>query len=305
LHDALTRIGYGFKGHRRQTGVVKLHLNLKRSSPLNGLLLLPISLILVLAGCSRNVTKITPKLDGAPEPSEIVHNLVPDEEAKFEMMDSEKSSQDTWLSQRKDMLEHQIHRRGIQDRRVLDAMAQVPRHVFVPRHLQHLAYDDGPLPIGFGQTISQPYIVALMTELVRPLPTDRALDIGTGCGYQAAVLSGLVSQVYSIEIVESLAIQAGSRLKEHGYTNVEVHYGDGYQGWLKQAPFQVIVVAAAPDHVPQPLLDQLALGGRMVIPVGKLSQELMLIEKSQDGALKRTTIAPVAFVPMTGAAEKR
>lgn len=215
------------------------------------------------------------------------------------------SENDPWLQQRLDMVENQIRRRGVRDERVLDALIRIPRHLFVPKNLQSQAYDDCPLPIGYSQTISQPYIVALMTELVRPEPSDRALDIGTGCGYQAAILAELVQQVYSIEIVEPLADQARSRLKKHGHTNVEVRFGDGYQGWEEHAPFQIITVAAAPDHVPQPLVDQLANGGRMVIPIGRSSQKLLLIEKSQDGAIKRTTVAPVGFVPMTGTALKK
>jgi protein-L-isoaspartate(D-aspartate) O-methyltransferase len=203
------------------------------------------------------------------------------------------------------MVDSQILRRGIRDERVLEVMRRIPRHLFVPKNLRSEAYDDHPLPIGHGQTISQPYIVALMTELVRPEPSDRALEIGTGCGYQAAVLSELVKEVYSIEIVEPLAKEASSRLSQLGKTNVEIRFGDGYQGWAEHAPFQIIVVTAAPDHVPQPLVDQLAPNGRMVIPVGRNSQELQLIEKSNDGTLRRTDITPVAFVPMTGIAEKK
>jgi len=221
-------------------------------------------------------------------------------------MTEEMSAEDELFRQhRVRMVETQIRRRGIEDERVLEAMTRIPRHLFVPQNLRSQAYNDGPLPIGYGQTISQPYIVALMTELVRTQPGDRALDIGTGCGYQAAVLSGLVQQIYSLEIVEPLANQARSRLSQYGYRNVEVRAGDGYQGWEEHAPFQIIIVAAAPDHVPQPLLDQLAPGGRMVIPVGRFSQELLLLEKSQDGSIQRTEIAPVAFVPMTGTAETK
>jgi protein-L-isoaspartate(D-aspartate) O-methyltransferase len=206
--------------------------------------------------------------------------------------------------ERLDMVDRQIRNRGIQDERVLAAMSRIPRHRFVPKNLQSQAYDDHPLPIGHGQTISQPYIVALMTELARPEPGDRALDIGTGCGYQAAVLSDLVQAVYSIEIVKPLATQAEARLRQLGHTNVEVRCGDGYQGWPEQAPFQIIIVAAAPDHVPQPLLDQLSPKGRMVIPVGRNAQELQLIEKSDDGTLTFTKIASVAFVSMTGIADE-
>lgn len=228
------------------------------------------------------------------------HHELPDKA----MTEDQSAEDDKYTRQRREMVDRQIHRRGIRDQRVLDTMRRVPRHRFVPERLQSQAYDDNPLPIGHGQTISQPYIVALMTELVRPQPGDRALDIGTGCGYQAAVLSELLREVYSIEIVEPLAKEARQRLNQLGYTNVDVRLGDGYAGWEEHAPFQIIIVAAAPDHVPQPLLDQLAVGGRMVIPVGRGLQELVLIEKLPDGSLKRTNVAPVAFVPMTGTAEK-
>ncbi len=193
-------------------------------------------------------------------------------------------------------------RRPITDPRVLEAMACVPRHEFVAPRLQAQAYDDNPLPIGHGQTISQPYIVALMTEAVRPQPGHRALDIGTGSGYQAAVLGELVKDVYSIEIVGPLAREAADRLGLLGYDNVTVRHGDGYQGWPDMAPFDVIVVAAAPTQIPQPLIDQLALGGRLVIPVGAERQELVVLEKMVDGSLRRSSIAGVRFVPMTGEA---
>lgn len=206
--------------------------------------------------------------------------------------------------QRTRMVEFQIRRRGIHDGRVLAAMESVPRHRFVPAGLVASAYDDGPLPIGYDQTISQPYIVALMTETVRPQPGDRALDIGTGCGYQAAVLSELVREVYSIEIVEPLAQQAELRLSDLGFHNVQVRHGDGYRGWLEESPFDIIVVAAAPDHIPQPLIDQLAFGGRLIIPVGRGSQDLKLLEKDAQGRLRETQIAAVRFVPMTGEAEQ-
>ena len=193
-------------------------------------------------------------------------------------------------------------RRPITDPRVLEAMGCVPRHQFVAPRLQSQAYDDNPLPIGHGQTISQPYIVALMTEAVQPRPGHRALDIGTGSGYQAAVLAELVKDVYSIEIVGPLAREASERLRLLGYDNVEVRHGDGYQGWPEMAPFDVIVVAAAPTKIPQPLIDQLAVGGRLVIPVGAERQELGVLEKLVDGTLRRNSIAGVRFVPMTGEA---
>jgi protein-L-isoaspartate(D-aspartate) O-methyltransferase len=179
-------------------------------------------------------------------------------------------------------------------------MRDVPRHLFVPPEQQASAYEDRPLPIGHDQTISQPYIVALMTESVRPQPDDRALEIGTGSGYQAAVLSGLVAHVYSIEIVESLAREAEQRLRGLGYANVTVRAGDGYAGWPDEAPFDIIIVTAAPDHVPQPLVDQLRPGGRLVIPVGSIftGQELQLLEKDDTGRVQTRHIAPVAFVPL-------
>jgi protein-L-isoaspartate(D-aspartate) O-methyltransferase len=206
---------------------------------------------------------------------------------------------------REDMVGSQIHARGIADERVLAALRRVPRHLFVPKVSAESAYADGPQRIGHGQTISQPYIVALMTELVRPRPDTKALDIGTGSGYQAAVLGEICRAVYSIEIVESLATDAGQRLASLGYGNVTVRCGDGYRGWPERAPFDAIVVAAAPDHVPQPLVDQLAAGGRLIIPVGDYSQELLVIEKDATGATRRWNVAPVVFVPMTGEAERR
>ena len=194
--------------------------------------------------------------------------------------------------------------RDIKDKRVLEVMGRVARQQFVPQRLQRSAYVDYPLPIGHGQTISQPYVVAQMTQLAPPGPKGRAQDVGTGSGYQAAVLAELCKEVYSIEIVKPLAEEAKKRLAALGYKNVTVRCGDGYRGWPKPAPFDVIIVAAAPDHVPQPLVDQLAPGGRMVIPVGDWWQNLLLIEKRKDGTVRRKSVAPVAFVPMTGEAEK-
>jgi protein-L-isoaspartate(D-aspartate) O-methyltransferase len=183
-------------------------------------------------------------------------------------------------------------------------MRQVPRHKFVPESRRQQAYIDSPLPIGLGQTISQPYIVALMTQLVDPEPHHKALDIGTGSGYQAAVLAELVKSVHSIEIVESLAKEADDRLRTLGYKNITVRHGDGYHGWPSEAPFDIIIVAAAPDHVPQALVEQLAPGGKLVIPVGKYFQTLLVIEKGRDGTVVQSEVAPVAFVPMTGAAQQ-
>jgi protein-L-isoaspartate(D-aspartate) O-methyltransferase len=208
-----------------------------------------------------------------------------------------------YVRARQRMVAQQFRARDIRDPQVLRVMGSVARHRFVPLNSLDMAYEDHPLPIGHGQTISQPYIVALMTQVARPKPDARALDVGTGSGYQAAVLAELCKEVYSIEIVKPLADEAQRRLAALGYKNVTVRAGDGYRGWPEHAPFDVIVVAAAAPQVPQPLVDQLAPGGRMVIPVGDYLQQLLLIEKRPDGGLHRKIIAPVRFVPMTGEAE--
>ena len=188
------------------------------------------------------------------------------------------------------------------DPRVMAVIGRVPRHEFVPANQRSNAYRNRPLPIGHGQTISQPYIVALMTDLIEPQPDHRVLEIGTGSGYQAAVLAELTGQVYSIEIIEELGEQARERLARLGYDNVSVRLGDGYYGWEEHAPFDTIVVTAAASHVPPPLVAQLKPGGRMVIPVGSrfLTQQLVLIEKQQDGQLITQQLLPVRFVPLTG-----
>jgi protein-L-isoaspartate(D-aspartate) O-methyltransferase len=205
-----------------------------------------------------------------------------------------------FAAQRDRMVTDHLAGRDIRDPRVLRAMREVPRHLFVPKAMEAQAYDDRPLPIGFEQTISQPYIVALMTQLARPSPNDRALEVGTGSGYQAAILSRLTAEVYSIELIEELARDAAARLKTLGYANVSTRAGDGYAGWPEHAPFDVIVVTAAPTHVPQPLVDQLKAGGRMVIPVGSVFdvQQLRLIEKNSEGRVSERSIAPVRFVPL-------
>jgi protein-L-isoaspartate(D-aspartate) O-methyltransferase len=187
------------------------------------------------------------------------------------------------------------------DPRVKEAMARVPRHLFVPPAQKPYAYENRPLAIGHGQTISQPYIVALMTDLLKPGPEDRVLEIGTGSGYQAAVLAELVRSVYTIEIVEPLATEARERLARLGYRNVEVRAGDGYKGWKEHAPFDAIMVTAGAAEVPPPLLEQLKPGGRMVIPVGPVHsiQYLTLIEKRADGSIRSRRVAPVRFVPFT------
>lgn len=192
--------------------------------------------------------------------------------------------------------------RGRLEPRVLAVLGSVPRHEFVPPAERARAYRNQPLPIGYGQTISQPYIVAIMTELLEPAPDDRVLEIGTGSGYQAAVLAELVKQVFTIEIIEPLGRTAQQRLKRLGYDNVMTRIGDGYYGWEEQAPFDGIVVTAAASHVPPPLLEQLKPGGRMVIPVGSrfLTQQLVLIRKNRDGSLTMRQLLPVRFVPLTG-----
>ena len=202
------------------------------------------------------------------------------------------------------MVENQIKNRGVRDEKVLEAMRKVPRHLFVPSEYQDQAYGDYPLPIGYNQTISQPYIVALMTELLEIKPQDKILEVGTGSGYQAAILAELASEVYSIEIKEPLAKSAEKILSELGYNSIKVRAGDGYFGWPEAAPFGGIIVTAAPEQVPQPLIDQLAEGGRLVVPEGKFFQELVVYQKS-GGKTKRREVIPVRFVPMTGEAEKQ
>ncbi len=206
--------------------------------------------------------------------------------------------EDKFTKARNQMVRVQIIDRGIDDPLVLNAMKTVPRHLFVPREYINEAYEDGPLPIGYGQTISQPYIVAYMTEVVKPDPAKRALEIGTGSGYQAAVLAEIVKEVYSIEIVPELAKEAAERLEKLGYDNVKVKYGDGYAGWKEYAPFDIIIITAAAEQIPQPLIDQLAENGKLVIPIGYANavQELMLLEKKK-GKITRERLLSVRFVP--------
>jgi protein-L-isoaspartate(D-aspartate) O-methyltransferase len=207
-----------------------------------------------------------------------------------------------YSKEREKMVREQIEARGIKDPSVLKAMGEVARHCFVSSDNQEKAYDDRPVPIGMEQTISQPYIVALMTELLRVRPSDRVLEVGTGSGYQSAVLSGLVSRVFTVEIYPSLAEEARARLASLGYKNVKIRRGDGYFGWKEHAPFDAIVVTAAPSEIPPPLLKQLKPGGRMCIPVGGRYQvqKLMLIEKLHDGSTKTREVIPVRFVPLRG-----
>lgn len=215
------------------------------------------------------------------------------------------TARDAYQQQREQMVTGQIAARDVRDPRVLGAMREIPRHLFVPESLRGQAYEDHPLPIGHGQTISQPYIVAVMTELLKVDKKSRVLEIGTGSGYQAAVLSRLAGHVYTIEIVPELANNSTALLRSLGFANVTVRHGDGYKGWPEQAPFDAIMLTAAPPEVPQALLDQLKPGGRLIAPVGRtvFSQDLVMVEKTGDGKLKRRSIFPVRFVPMVPAAK--
>jgi len=210
-----------------------------------------------------------------------------------------------FAEQRQRMVEQQLKPRGIKDERVLAAMTKVPREEFIPLDARADAYEDGPLPIGYDQTISQPYVVAFMTEQLRPKQNDRVLEIGSGSGYQAAILAELVKEVYTVEIVPPLGKTAEATLQRLGYKNVHIKVGDGYKGWPEEAPFDAIIVTCAPEKVPQPLVDQLEEGGRMVIPVGeRFAQQLHLFEK-KNGQLKESVTLPVRFVPMLRSKEEK
>ena len=218
---------------------------------------------------------------------------------------------DPFAEARQDMIreiEADVRRTSLQldtealDPRVMQALATVPRHALVPGSLQDVAYENRPLPIGHGQTISQPYIVAIMTDLLKVTPADKVLEVGTGSGYQAAILAELVDRVYTIEIIEALGHQARAGLEALGYENITVRIGDGYYGWQEQAPFDAIVVTAAASHIPPPLIEQLKNGGRMIVPVGSrfMVQQLVLVEKDLQGEVVTRQILPVRFVPLTG-----
>ena len=208
-----------------------------------------------------------------------------------------------WKELRMDMVETQLKKRGIRDEAVLNALRTVKRHELVPELYRKFAYEDHPLPIGEVQTISQPYIVGLMSELLHAKPGDKILEIGTGSGYQAAILAEMGLSVFSIEIIEPLAVRAEADLKRLGYFDVQVKHGDGYQGWPDNAPFDGIIITAAPPQLPQPLVDQLKPGGRLVVPVGRGLQDLNVYTKKRDGSVTKKTIIPVRFVPMTGRAQ--
>jgi protein-L-isoaspartate(D-aspartate) O-methyltransferase len=217
---------------------------------------------------------------------------------------SESSPKGDFKAMREKMVETQIKARGVKDPRILSALLKVERHRFVPEEYLHSAYTDQPLPIGEGQTISQPYIVALMTELLELKGEEKVLEIGTGSGYQAAILAELAKEVYSIEIIETLASMAKNKLIELGYENIKVKAGDGYLGWPEVSPFDAIIITCAPDHIPKPLIEQLKEGGRMVVPVGTYAQELKKIVK-QSGKIVTMDVIPVVFVPMTGEGVKQ
>jgi protein-L-isoaspartate(D-aspartate) O-methyltransferase len=225
------------------------------------------------------------------------HEPTPNEPSRPRRADDSLAQQEA----RSEMVDEQIAGRDVTDQRVLAALRKVPRHEFVPSGMRSLAYEDSPLPIGEKQTISQPYIVGIMTQLLEPEPQDSVLEIGTGSGYQAAVLGELVKAVYTIEIVDPLARRAEETLRSLGYTNVHVRSGDGYRGWPEKAPFDGIIVTAAAPSIPQPLLDQLKVGASLVIPVGDYYQELRVITRTEHGFEERKEL-PVRFVPMTGQA---
>ena len=209
-----------------------------------------------------------------------------------------------FAAERERMVKEQVAMRGVTDERVLRAMRKVPREQFVPEQIRGQSYSDGPLPIGYDQTISQPFVVAFMTEKLGLRPTDRVLEIGTGSGYQAAILAELAAKVYTIEIVEPLGKRAEETLQRLGYKNVQVKIGDGYQGWSEHAPFDAVIVTCAPDHVPQPLVEQIKEGGRIVIPVGPAGDQTLYLLEKKNGRLEQRNVLPVSFVPMTGEASR-
>jgi protein-L-isoaspartate(D-aspartate) O-methyltransferase len=214
------------------------------------------------------------------------------------------SSEAEYTAKRLRMVHTQIERRGIRDRRVIEAMREVPRHLFVPERFRFMAYDDSPVPIGFEQTISQPYIVAYMLQSLKLTGLEKVLEIGTGSGYQSAVLARLCEKVYTVEIIQEFATRAEALLEQLGLSNIKIRCGDGYLGWAKAAPFDRVIVSAAPGQVPPPLVEQLQPGGRMILPLGDFDQRLLLIHKTATNKSFRRKLVPVKFVPMTGLAEK-
>ena len=216
----------------------------------------------------------------------------------FNFSNGQDTSKDKYFLLRKTMVERQIKERGIHNTKVLGALMDVQRHKFVPDDYKNFAYDDRALPIGYNQTISQPYIVAYMTEILNPDPTKKVLEIGTGSGYQAAILSMLYKEVYTIEIIGPLGEKAKKVFAEKGYSNIKVKIGDGYQGWKEYAPFDAIIVTCAPANIPQSLVQQLAEGGKMVIPVGKPYNQVLYLLEKRGGKIRKTATLSVQFVPM-------
>ena len=257
-----------------------------------GILLLCCLMLALMAGCDSLAEPTgPPPATPSPAPPATLSPVAARQE----------ESVDERLEERMSMVDRQIRRRGVTDQDVLAAMERVPRHAFVPTAYQNQAYDDRPLPIGYGQTISQPYIVALMTELLQLNNTDRVLEVGTGSGYQAAILAEVVAEVYTVEIIEPLAAEAHERLERLGYDNVHTLQADGYYGWEEHAPYDAIIVTCAPDHIPQPLVQQLKDGGKLVIPVGPPGGYQSLWEVTREGeAIKKREVTGVLFVPLTG-----
>jgi protein-L-isoaspartate(D-aspartate) O-methyltransferase len=223
---------------------------------------------------------------------------------KWQWWEETPQSETEYAARRNRMVETQLQRRGIKDKRVLTAMREVPRHLFVPEIFRRLAYDDSPVPIGYEQTISQPFIVAYMLQYLKLSGSEKVLEIGAGSGYQTALLSHLCRKVYAIEIIQELAAKAGQMMEALEIRNAKIRCSDGYLGWPEAAPFDRIIVSAAPGHVPQKLLEQLRSGGRMILPLGDFEQRLQIVHKSKTGKVYRRKLVPVKFVPMTGLAEK-
>ena len=255
--------------------------------------------VLLVACASESGQDSAPTFEPESPQAQVTKTAVPSVTA--EGIASPSPTTDATARQRQEMVENGVIDWGITDEAVIEAMGIVPRHAFVPDEYQAMAYNNHPLPIGYGQTISQPYIVALMTQWAGVSEGDRVLEIGTGSGYQAAVLAQLVDHVYSIEIIEALAEQAEAALKSQGYDNVTVRRGDGYFGWEEHAPFDAIMVTAAPDHIPQPLVEQLKIGGRMIIPVGPVGgfQTLWMVTRSGEDEVQTRNLGGVRFVPFT------
>lgn len=222
----------------------------------------------------------------------------------FLMINMTTINDDPYLKKRIEMVEKQIIARGVKNEKVIEAMKKVPRHLFVPEEYRHLAYNDGPLPIGYDQTISQPYIVAYMTEVLDLKGNEKVLEIGTGSGYQAAILGEICKEVYTIEIVEELANRAKKILEDLGYKNIFIKIGDGYKGWPEKAPFDAIIVTCSPTNIPKPLIEQLAENGRMIIPVGEWYNQQLVLLRKKNGKMVRENLIPVRFVPMVNERKK-